>query len=110
MILLYRYWKRQEVPVLLPHAIRDFLKEEDDLEVLDRVKDNQVNGPRRAAALRDYIKAVRDDIATERDRVKKARFREAQEKMRQKMIQLKEAKLRALTGEDDGGGEGVEGS
>ena len=69
------------------------------------MKDNTINGPRRAAALRDYISAVRDDIAKERDRIKKARFREAQEKMRQKMIQLKEAKLRALAGDDDGGDE-----
>ena len=98
-----RWWKKHPYPVLLPHAVREWHKEDDEELVAAKMRDNFINGPRRAAALKDYISAVREDIATERDRVKKARAREAQEKMRQKMIQLKEAKLRALTGEDADG-------
>lgn len=100
---IVRWWKKQEYPVSLPHAIRDWLAEDDEAVIREKMRDNLINGPRRAAALKDYIKAIREDLAAERDRIKKSRAREAQEKARQKAIQLKEAKLRALTGEDESG-------
>jgi len=100
---IVRWWKKQPYLVSLPHAVREWLKEDDEAMIRERVRDNYINGPLRAAALKDYIRAIREDLAAERDHIKKSRAREAQEKARQKAIQLKEAKLRALTGEDADG-------
>ena len=86
--------------MLLPEAVRIYLKEVEENKMLDQIQDNNINGPLRAAALRDYISAVRQDIAKERERTKKQSKRDAQEKMRLKMIQVKEAKMRALVGEE----------
>ena len=97
-----RYWKESNTVLLLPQAVRIYLKEIEDAQILDQIQENSISGPRRAASLRDYIAVVRQDIATERERDKKQRGKDAQEKMRLKMIQLKEAKMRALTGGGDG--------
>lgn len=102
-----RYWKESSTPVLLPEAVRIYIKEVEDGKIKDRIQENNINGARRAAALRDYISAVRLDIATEREREKKQNKKDAQEKMRLKMIQLKEAKMRALIGDGDEGAGGA---
>ena len=86
--------------MLLPDAVRAIFADKKYWRTRDQIDDNRINGARRAAALRDYITAVRADILTERTREKKQKLKEAQEKMRLKMIQLKEAKIRALTEED----------
>lgn len=86
--------------MLLPDAVRAVFADKKYWRNRDQIDDNRINGARRAAALRDYITAVRADILTERTREKKQKLKEAQEKMRLKMIQLKEAKIRALTEED----------
>jgi hypothetical protein len=95
-----RYWKETDKPMLLPDAVRAVLADKKYWKNRDQIDDNRINGARRAAALRDYITAVRADILTERTREKKQKLKEAQEKMRLKMIQLKEAKIRALTEEE----------
>ena len=99
---IVRYWKESEHPVLLPEAARIYLKEKEENDLLFQIQENNINGNLRAAALRNYIKAVRQDIQVEREREKKQAKKNAQEKMRLKLIQLKEAKLRALAGDEDG--------
>ena len=97
-----RWWKKHPYPVLLPHAVREWHKEDDEQLVAAKMRDNFINGPRRAAALKDYISAVREDIATERDR-QEGKSQGSPRKDETEDDSTKEAKLRYLTGEDANG-------
>jgi hypothetical protein len=52
-----RYWRESSTPVLLPEAVRIYLKEVQEQALADKIKDNNIYGASRAASLRDYIAA-----------------------------------------------------
>ena len=52
-----RYWRESSIPVLLPEAVRIYLKEVQEQALADKIQENNIYGARRAASLRDYIAA-----------------------------------------------------
>ena len=64
--------------------------------------DQALNAPLRGANLRDYVEAVRKNVHEERARLKRERQEEEWRKIKEAKAKLMEARLKALSGVDDG--------
>ena len=81
--------------------MRIYLQEKDDLEAAYIEDDAKLNGQLRGMQMQDYVNAVRTNLHNERTQEKKRKYIEAQQKMKEHQDKLREARIRALAGEQD---------
>jgi hypothetical protein len=96
-----RLWKDSSGKGLsLPDCVRIYLQEKEDMDNAVLEDDQKLYGSLRGMQMTDYVTTVRARLHNERTEEKKRKYMEAKQAAKEHQAKLREARIRALAGED----------
>lgn len=97
-----RLWKEagHGGELMLPGAVRIYVKEKDELELKYRAEQDRMHASLRGLQMTDYVNTVRTRLHNERTIEKKRRGEERKQAALEQAAKLREARLKALAGDD----------